>query len=331
MFTTLIVQPIFNVLVLIYNLIPGHNFGLAIILFTIVVRMALWPLLKKQLHQTKLMRKMQPELKRIKADAKGDRQKEALMMMELYKERGVKPLRSIGLILLQAPILIGLYLGLTRIVKDPHELVNFSYPFIQNFDWMKQLAANIGKFDETLFGAIDLTQAAVSAKGVYWPAMILVVGSAVVQYLQSRQLLPKTEDGRSLRKIMQDAGEGKTADQAEVSAIVSRNMTYLIPAMVFLFTVQLACALSLYWLVGGIVALIQQTIVLRDDTEEMEKIADEPRSTRSNTAQREQRLKNAVEAEIVKTTDVTPAARTSNETPSKKSKKSGKKSKKRRR
>jgi YidC/Oxa1 family membrane protein insertase len=56
-FTTLIVQPIFNLLVLIYALLPGHNFGLAIILFTIVVRLLLWPLVKKQLHQAKAMRR----------------------------------------------------------------------------------------------------------------------------------------------------------------------------------------------------------------------------------------------------------------------------------
>ena len=66
MFTTFIVQPIFNLLVFIYALIPGHNFGLAIILFTVVVRLLMWPLVKKQLHQAKAMRKLQPELKKIK-------------------------------------------------------------------------------------------------------------------------------------------------------------------------------------------------------------------------------------------------------------------------
>ena len=56
MFETLIVQPIFNVFTLIYALLPGHNFGAAIIIFTIVVRMALWPLVKRQLHNTKKTR-----------------------------------------------------------------------------------------------------------------------------------------------------------------------------------------------------------------------------------------------------------------------------------
>lgn len=273
-FTTLIVQPIFNLLVLIYNLIPGHNFGLAIIIFTIVVRLLLWPLVKKQLHQTKLMRQLQPELKKVKAAAKGDRQKEALMMMELYKERGVRPLRSIGLILLQAPILIGLYVGLSRILKDREELVNFSYPFIQDFSWMQELARDISKFDETLFGFMDLTRKAIDTGGIYWPALLLVAASAIVQYYQSRQLMPQDKDARSLRAIMKDAGAGKQADQSEVSAAVGRFTLFLLPAIIFVVSVGLPSALSLYWLVGSLVAFIQQSIVLREDSQEMDKLAD---------------------------------------------------------
>ena len=69
MFQTIIVQPIFNLLVLIYALIPGHNFGLAIIIFTILMRLLMWPLVKKQLHHANAMRRLQPELKKIKAAA----------------------------------------------------------------------------------------------------------------------------------------------------------------------------------------------------------------------------------------------------------------------
>src|SRR5882762_10459144 len=91
MFTTLIVQPLFNLLVLIYALLPGHNFGLALVIFTIIIRLLLWPLIKKQLHQAKAMRTLQPEIKRVKQAAKGNRQKESQLLMELYKERGINP------------------------------------------------------------------------------------------------------------------------------------------------------------------------------------------------------------------------------------------------
>jgi len=275
-FTTLIVQPIFNLLVLIYNLIPGHNFGLAVILFTIVVRLLLWPLVKRQLHQTKLMRQLRPELKRIKKEAKGDRQKESLMMMELYKERGVSLFASFKVLILQLPILFGLYIGLTRILKDPHEIVNFAYPWLQDFGWMQQLAGNIKLFDTTLFHVVDLTRPALSNGSTYWPAMLLVIGSAVVQFYQSKQLMPVDKDARSLRQILRSAGDGKPADQSEVNDAVARSTRFLLPAMIFIFTVHLASALSLYWLVSGIVAFIQQSIVLGKDVEEMEALADKP-------------------------------------------------------
>ncbi len=312
MFTTLIAQPIFNLLVAIYALLPGHNFGFAIIIFTIIIRLLLWPLVRKQLHQTKVMRKIQPELKKIKKQTKGNRQQEALMTMELYKERGIKPLSSIGVVLLQLPILLALYSGLNRIVKDPHQLYSFAYPFLQHTSWMQQIAQDISKFDETLFGMVDLTRSALGSGGIYWPAMVLVVGSALIQYFQSKQLLPQAKDGRSLRSILREAGEGKQADQSEVSAAVGKSTVVFLPLMIFFFTVGLASALSLYWLVGGLVAFIQQSYVLREDEEEMEALADAPSKD----------VANIPEAEIVADTPK-PKQTPSNKTKTKSKKKSG--------
>lgn len=291
MFNTLIVQPIFNLLALIYSLIPGHNFGLAIIIFTVVIRILMWPLVKKQLHQVKVMRKLQPELKRIKKEAKGDRRQESLMMMELYKERGVNPFASIGLLIVQIPILIGLYLGLSKVIKDPTQMVDFAYPFIQQLGWMQQLAADVSRFDETLVGLIDLSRAALGPAGIYWPAMIIVIGSSIAQFFQSKQLSPNTKDSKSLRSILKEAGKGNQADQSEVNAAVGRSTRFLLPALIFLFTVNLPSALSLYWLVSGLTALVQQYIILREDETEMEAAAE--------AGSAKVRAKNAVEAEVV--------------------------------
>jgi YidC/Oxa1 family membrane protein insertase len=263
----------------------------------------MWPLVKKQLHQVKAMRKLQPELKRIQAAAKGDRRKESLLMMELYKERGINPFSSIGVLLLQIPILIGLYLGLQKVIKDPSQMVDFAYPFIQNLSWMQQLAENVKQFDETLFGIVDLSRAALGPNGIYWPAMLIVIGSVVTQYFQSKQLSPSTKDSKSLRAILKDAGKGKQADQSEVSAAVGRSTRFLLPALVFLFTVNIASALSLYWFVSGLTALIQQGIVLKEDESEMEATAE-----KANPKDRE---KNAIEGEVVAAkTKKKPAKRT---------------------
>ncbi|HEX4774475.1 MAG TPA: YidC/Oxa1 family membrane protein insertase [Candidatus Saccharimonadales bacterium] len=301
MFTTLIVKPIFNLLVLIYAVLPGHNFGLALIIFTIVVRLLMWPLVKKQLHQAKAMRQLQPEIKRVKQAAKGNRQQESLMMMELYKEKGINPFSTFPILIVQLLILIGLYSGLRRVITDPHAIISFAYPGLQHLSWLKQLSHNIHRFDNTLFGVVDLSRAALGKSGVYWPAMIIVLGSAVAQFYQSKQLLPDTKDQRGLRDILRQASSGKQADQSEVNAAVGRSTRYLLPVMIFIFTVNIASALSLYWLVGGIVAYIQQAIVLRGDETEMEAIADKPSKN----------VKDIPEAEVVEIPTAAKAAKKS--------------------
>lgn len=293
MFNTFIVQPVINLLVLIYALLPGHNFGVAIILFTVVVRLLMWPLVKKQLHHAKAMRELQPELKRIKKETKGDRQKESMMTMALYKEKEINPFSSIGLLIVQIPILIALYSGISKIIKDPQALLDYAYPFVEKIGNLPELAANIGNFDATLFGFIDLTKAAlVPGGGIYWPAMVLVVGSAVTQYYQSKQLMPSDKDSRKLRDILKDAGSGKQADQSEVNNAVGRSTRYFIPAMIFIFTVNLPSALSLYWLTSGLVAIIQQNRVLGREEKVLEdSVSDKPTA--------KQRAQKAVEAEVV--------------------------------
>lgn len=290
MFTSFIVQPIFNLLVLVYALLPGHNFGLALIIFTIIIRLLLWPLVRKQLHHARIMREMQPEIKRIKKATKGDRQKESQMLMELYKEQGINPIGTFPILIIQFIILIGLYSGLTKVIHNPEAIVTFAYPALQHLGWMQQLGHNIHQFDETLFGVVNLSRAALSKGGIYWPAMLIVTGSAVAQYFQAKQLMPASKDQRGLRDILKSAGKGQQADQAEVNAAVGQSTRFLLPGMIFLFTVNLPSALSLYWLTGGIVAYIQQAYILRQDEEEMEEIADKPSKD----------VKAIPEAEIVK-------------------------------
>lgn len=302
MFETFIVQPIFNLLVLIYALLPGHNFGLAIILFTIVVRLALWPLVRKQLKQAKLMRQLQPALKEIKKKAKGDRQKESVMLMELYKERGINPIGSIGILIPQIIILFGLYSGLNKVVHDPSQITSFAYPVLQHLSWMKELTGHIGRFDETLFGLVDLTRAASSNAGLYWPALLIVFLSSIAQYYQSKMLLPDAKNARKLRDILKSAGQGEPADQSEVQAAVGRMTIYLLPVIIFFVTIGLPAALGLYWLVGGIVAIIQQTIILREDETQMEAIADEP--------DKRKKLKDIPEAEVVAVAPAVKSAKT---------------------
>ncbi len=139
---------------------------------------------------------------------------------------------------------------------------------------MKELFSDIGKFDETLFGFVNLARPALGPEGFYFIGFLLVIGSAAVQFFQSSQLMPKDKDARSLRAILKDAGKGKQADQSEINSAIGQNTRYIIPVMILFFTITLPSALNLYWLTGGLVALWQQSRILKQDEDELEEIAD---------------------------------------------------------
>ncbi len=266
MFTTFIVQPIFNVLTLLYALLPGHNFGLSIIIFTVLIRYVLYPLLKKQLRHTKAMRDLQPEIKKIKQQTKGNKQQTSLLTMELYKEREIKPLANLGLMVVQIALFLALFSGLNRVVKNPQEVYDFSYPVVQNTSQMQKINENIDNFDNTLIGGITLDRAALeTGQSLYIPALLLVLASALIQFFQIRQTMPSGKDSKKLREILKDAGSGKQADNTDVNAAMGRNMSYFMPIVIFVLTIGFPAALSLYWFVSGAMAFAQQSYLLKQD------------------------------------------------------------------
>lgn len=276
LFETYIEQPVFNILEFIYAVVPGHDLGVAIILFTIVIRLMLWPLVRKQLHHTKAMRKLQPELKKIKKSSAGDRQKEARLQMELYKEHNVKPFSTIGTLIVQIPIFIALYQSVLKLIKDPAILIDFSYSWVRHLPWIDTLSQDISKFEHTFLGLIDLSRSGFGSAGIYLPAILLALIAAVMQFYQSKMLLPDTKDARKLSQILKEASTGAQADQTEVSAAVSKGMLYFLPGVTFIFAASVPSALSLYFFTSAAVGYLQQRKVLGQDEEEMDKIADEP-------------------------------------------------------
>lgn len=141
MFETFIVQPIFNVLLLLYAVLG--DFGLAIITFTVLVRVLMWPLLRKQLHQTRAMKKLGPEIKAVRAKYKGDKQKESAAMMELYKENGVNPVGTIGLLFVQLPVFFGLFSALRSFISDPARLVHLPYSWIRDNQAVQDIISSV--------------------------------------------------------------------------------------------------------------------------------------------------------------------------------------------
>jgi YidC/Oxa1 family membrane protein insertase len=290
-FDLILIQPIFNVLVFIYGVIPGHDFGIALILFTILIRIVMWPLVRKQLHQTKVMRSIQPEIQRIRKRTAGNKQLEAQLTMELYRERGVNPFGSIGMLLLQLPIFIALYGVVRLITENDQNIPKYTYDLLKGVPFINDLIANPHNFNETMLGVVNLSHVAIGPNGIYIPLLVIAVIAGVLQFIQSKQLLPQAKEGRKLRDMLKEQAAGKKVDQSEMSAAMSGRMVYLFPALTFFISIYLAGALVLYLATTSAVAILQQRRVLEGDVDEMEHMKLGPK----------QKIKAAKEAEVVPT------------------------------
>lgn len=295
MFDLVVVQPIFNLLMLIYSLIP--DFGVAIILFTIIIRLLLWPLVKKQLHQAKAMKRMQPELVALRKKYKNNRQMQGIAMMELYKKHNISPFGSIAVMFIQLPILIGMYSVVQIFVNHRDALGKYTYGFLEQLPVAHNLVYHPDQFNQNFLGIMDLTKQALSPQGVVPGLLLLIVIAAVLQYLMSRQLSPHSDSQRRLRDVMSEAASGKEADQAEVNAIMMRKMMKLMPVMLMFIMVGLPGALSLYMATANAVGYLQNLIIMRQDETELVTIA---KQTTAAKAKKSQRASAATEAQITR-------------------------------
>lgn len=305
----LIVRPITNVLFVIYGFVG--DFGLAIILFTVLVKICLWPLVKRQMHQTRLMRKIQPELAEIKKNCNGNRQLESLQMMDLYKRHNIKPFRSIVTLLIQLPIFIALYTAVrVMVVPTPSDNLNLrAYPGVNqigrvdeviqyqdeylkdldiyneakkaaeesgNQDAANELTVPEYKFHPKLFGVVDLDPrpGLTSLSAVIM--LLFAVASALTQYWISRQQLPsnKSKNSKSFRQLMREAAGGQEPDQADISQAMTGQMSFIMPLMMFMIMINLPGALVFYYCISNILTGLQQKYLLSKKTDEMEISAD---------------------------------------------------------
>jgi YidC/Oxa1 family membrane protein insertase len=238
MFNTLLVHPLFNLLVAIYAFV--HDFGLAIIVLTIIIRLFIWPLVTRQLHSQRALQELAPELAKIREEAKGDRQLEGRLTMELYKEREINPFASFLPLLIQLPIFFALFLVLSDIVK-PGEIARISYPFVSSLDSIAAIIKGKAEFHPSLFGVIDLTK----------PSLAIAVLAGAAQFIQTKQLTPNHFQSDSQAQIM-------------------KTMMYAFPALTVFIGLTLPSALSLYWSTSSLVAILQQYLVLQRDVQELE-------------------------------------------------------------
>ena len=301
LFELFITQPILNLLLVIYNFIG--DFGFTIIIFTLIVRFLMWPLTKSQLHQTKTMRNLQPELQKIRKNAKGNKQLETLQMMELYRKHNFKPFRSMLTLFIQLPILLTFFSVMRIVVNNPGQISKWAYQPVAQMSRVSEVISH-KKLDPKFLGVIDLTDTAVPLNDFSSGfMMIIALGLAFSQWYMVKQTQPK-KGKRTVREIFKDAADGKEPNQAELNAAVNSNMNLILPAIMFFVMISLYGALTFYYLISNIVQIIQQKYIFSIDSKEMEEIAAE-----SN----KKKLRNAKEAVIVKNTTVQVPKKSSKE------------------
>src|SRR3989344_708410 len=236
-FDIFLYHPLFNFLVLIYNYIPGHDFGLAVILLTVIIRFILYPLSVKALNSQKVLQNLQPKLKEIQKKYKDDKEKQAKETLELYRTEKINTFSGLFLALVQLPILIALYNVFWKGLKST-ELSNL-YSFV----------ANQTVINPMLFNIVDLSK----------PNTVFAVLAGIVQFFQTKMLIPSAKKDSS--------------KEADMASIMQKQMVYFFPVITVVILFKLPSALGLYWIVSGIFSIIQQYLILN----KQEKTNDQPR------------------------------------------------------
>lgn len=225
-------QPIFNLLVFFYNIVPYHDLGLAIILLTIVIKIALLPLSKQSIKSQKALQEIQPKIDELKKKYADNKEEMARATMALYKENKVNPLSSCLPLLIQLPFLFAVF----RVFRDfgsNGKALDYVYSFISR----PETISSIG-----LFGLLDLSK----------PNVILAVLAGAAQFWQAKMMSTK-------RPAVKTPG----AKDEDVMAVMNKQMIYMMPAMTLIIGLSLPGGLSLYWFITTLLTGLQQLYVFK--------------------------------------------------------------------
>lgn len=227
--STIIIQPMVNSLLLLYWVFFS-NFGIAIVAFTMLVRLVMVPLTIKQSRQIKAMNGLQPLMKQLQEKYKNDRQRVSQETMKLYKEHGVNPLGCLGPMFIQFPIWIGLFQAIRQTVpNNPENLVELSGNL---YSWLPQVHSIIPINSSFLW--MDLALPDPSP----FVMPILVGGSMFV--MQKMTTMPSVD---------------------ERQASTNRMMLWMMPLMFGFFTLNFSSGLAVYWVVSNIIGVAIQGFI----------------------------------------------------------------------
>lgn len=223
--------PIFNLLVYLYNIVPGHDIGIAIIILTIIIKLVLLPLSLKATKSQKALQELQPKMEALKAKYKDNKEEQAKALMELYKAEKINPLSSCFPLLIQFPFLIAVYQVFIHGFKgDSLDLV---YLFISRPESLSPIT----------MGWLDLSH----------PVYVLAFLSGAAQYFQTKMLMHN--------KQPQVPG----SKDESMTAMINKQMLYMMPILMVFIGFTLPGGLTLYWFISTVLMILQQKIMFKQN------------------------------------------------------------------
>jgi YidC/Oxa1 family membrane protein insertase len=229
----LIINPFTTILTFLYAIF-GNNIVLAIVVFTILIRLLTYPLTMQQQQSSKAMQELQPELKKLQEKYKDDKEKLSQAQMELYKEHGINPLGGCLPMFIQLPILLALYQAIIQsLAGTPFQLIDLSGRLlIPGLDTLVPL-------NNTWLG-MNLSLPPGNNPTIAYILPLLVLATT---WFQSKMTMPSTPPAED--------------DKDNPTQGMTQSMTTIMPLMFGFFSLQFSTGLSIYFIVGNIVGIVQ--------------------------------------------------------------------------
>jgi YidC/Oxa1 family membrane protein insertase len=225
-FHSAIYQPIYNLLIFLYNIVPGHDLGVTIVLLTVLVRLALYPISQKQIESQKKLQDLQPEIKKLQDKYKGDKEKQGRALMEFYKEKKVNPASGCLPLVVQIVFFIALYRAFIA-------GLNFNTGCSDLYSFVSCPASINAK----LFGLLELAK----------PNVFLAAIAAAGQFIQTKMMMAKTPP---------------SSKKGDFASVMNQQMLYIGPVLTLFIGLRFPAGLALYWIVNTLFAIGQQYLIM---------------------------------------------------------------------
>ena len=234
----LIGTPIYNGLVYLVSIMPGESVGLAIIALTIIIKIALFPISQKSLELTAKNNELQPLVDKIQNDPNLKKEERATKIFELYKEHKHNPFSGCIVAIIQAIVLIALYMVLQNgFIVDPSHIYS---------------AINIPQNPNMMFLGINL--------GI--PSIVLAIIAGVIQFVQV-YFSPSFKQNKSVSKEINPSAPASKVIMQSFQKNMTKSFIYMMPIIIIFAGISLPASVTLYWVVNTIITIFQELLIRR--------------------------------------------------------------------